>query len=69
MEAKGSGGTLLHNAVIVTVDSQSRVFRNGGIFVLRDKIAGIGHAEDILGEFSRLAKEIIDLKGCLLIPG
>ncbi|XP_078434811.1 uncharacterized protein LOC144705848 [Wolffia australiana] len=79
MEEKGEGkmegsseasrGILLHNAVIVTVDSESRVFRNGGLFVMGDKIAAIGQSSAILCEFSDRAAEILDLQGFLLVPG
>ncbi|OWM76236.1 hypothetical protein CDL15_Pgr009882 [Punica granatum] len=54
MEAQRSSSSLiiLHNATIVTVDSDSRVFRNGGMAIEHDKIKAIGQSGDILAEFS-----------------
>ncbi|XP_058093059.1 uncharacterized protein LOC131239385 isoform X6 [Magnolia sinica] len=60
---------LLHNAMIVTVDSQNRVFRNGGLVVDGDKITAIGQSPQILRDFSASADEIVDLQGRILLPG
>ncbi|XP_077226919.1 uncharacterized protein LOC143860240 isoform X2 [Tasmannia lanceolata] len=60
---------LLYNAVIVTVDSDDRVFRNGGLIVEGDKIKAIGQSSQILNEFSDSADEILDLQGRILLPG
>ncbi|XP_062156451.1 uncharacterized protein LOC133864191 isoform X2 [Alnus glutinosa] len=60
---------ILHNAVIVTMDPESRVFRNGGIFIRDDTIEAIGHSPDILRDFSDLAHQIIDLHARILLPG
>ena len=40
-EAKSNSWIILHNAVIVTMDPQSRVFRNGGIVIEHDSIKAI----------------------------
>ncbi|XP_031400479.1 uncharacterized protein LOC116210656 isoform X1 [Punica granatum] len=71
MEAQRSSSSLiiLHNATIVTVDSDSRVFRNGGMAIEHDKIKAIGQSGDILAEFSGTAGEIVDLRGQILLPG
>ncbi|KAK9277142.1 hypothetical protein L1049_006681 [Liquidambar formosana] len=69
MEAKTSSLILLHNATIVTMDPQSRVFRNGGIVIDEDKIKAIGQSLEILHEFSAVADQIIDLQGQVLLPG
>ncbi|PKI76966.1 hypothetical protein CRG98_002469, partial [Punica granatum] len=70
MEAQRSSSSLiiLHNATIVTVDSDSRVFRNGGMAIEHDKIKAIGQSGDILAEFSGTAGEIVDLRGQILLP-
>ncbi|KAL0004637.1 hypothetical protein SO802_012198 [Lithocarpus litseifolius] len=68
-EAKGNSWILLHNAVIVTMDPQSRVFRNGGIVIEHDSIKAIGQSSDILRDFSALAHQIIDLNSQILLPG
>uniref|UniRef100_A0A5B7BFY9 Amidohydrolase-related domain-containing protein n=2 Tax=Davidia involucrata TaxID=16924 RepID=A0A5B7BFY9_DAVIN len=67
--AKNSSVLILHNAVIVTMDSESRVFRNGGIAIRHDKIKAIGQSSDILHQFSALADQIVDLHGQFLLPG
>ncbi|XP_057949660.1 uncharacterized protein LOC131144804 isoform X3 [Malania oleifera] len=61
--------TLLHNAVVVTMDSQTRVFRNGAVVVERDRIKAIGQSPDILRDFSALADEVLDLHGQIMFPG
>ncbi|GMN49305.1 hypothetical protein TIFTF001_018476 [Ficus carica] len=76
MEATATGTTamtktvaILHNATIVTMDSESRVFSNGGIVIEDDRIRAIGHSSSILYDFSSLAHQIIDLDGHILLPG
>uniref|UniRef100_A0A2N9GPH5 Amidohydrolase-related domain-containing protein n=1 Tax=Fagus sylvatica TaxID=28930 RepID=A0A2N9GPH5_FAGSY len=68
-ETKVKSWIILHNAVIVTMDSKSRVFRNGGIVIQHDSIKTIGHSSDILRDFSALAHQIIDLHSQILLPG
>ncbi|GMY26591.1 5'-deoxyadenosine deaminase [Fagus crenata] len=68
-ETKVKSWIILHNAVIVTMDSKSRVFRNGGIVIQHDSIKAIGHSSDILRDFSALAHQIIDLHSQILLPG
>ncbi|KAH0450300.1 hypothetical protein IEQ34_020992 [Dendrobium chrysotoxum] len=60
---------LLHNAFIVTMDSDSRVFRNGALVIAGDRIEAVGRSLDILRDFSHRADEIIDLAGRFLLPG
>lgn len=60
---------ILHNALIVTVDADFRVFRNGALVVSNDVIQAIGQSNDILDDFSNCAAEIIDLNGKFLLPG
>ncbi|KAH7570536.1 hypothetical protein JRO89_XS05G0129000 [Xanthoceras sorbifolium] len=61
--------TILHNAVIVTMDSESRVFRNGAVFIEHDRIRAVGQSADILQQFLLLAHQIVDLQGQILLPG
>ncbi|KAG2706525.1 hypothetical protein I3760_05G107500 [Carya illinoinensis] len=68
-ETNTNSSIILHNAVIVTMDPQSRVFRNGGIFIQHDTIKAIGQSSDILRDFSSLAPQIIDLHAQILLPG
>ncbi|KAL9369755.1 hypothetical protein Peur_040954 [Populus x canadensis] len=74
METKSSSSnsvTIIHNAMIVTMDPESRVFKNGGIVIEQDKIKAIGQSADILSQFSSLAHhlQIIDLHSHILLPG
>ncbi|CAM8956584.1 unnamed protein product [Rhodiola kirilowii] len=69
MEMKIGGATVLHNAVIVTMDSESRVFRNGGIVIVKDRIQAIGQSAKILEEFGAVTDQIIDLHGQIILPG
>ncbi|PKA64641.1 guanine deaminase [Apostasia shenzhenica] len=70
-EEKGDGSRvlLLHNAVIVTMDNDLRVFQNGSVVVAGDRIEAIGRSSDILREFSDRANETLDLEGRFLLPG
>nr|KJB12525.1 hypothetical protein B456_002G022900 [Gossypium raimondii] len=76
METISSGGSvsesstmILHNAVVVTMDSDCRVFQNGAVFIDKDKIKAIGQSPDILQQFSHVAHHILDLHGQILLPG
>ncbi|KAK6914913.1 Amidohydrolase-related, partial [Dillenia turbinata] len=61
--------TVLHNATIVTMDSETRVFRNGGIVIESDRIKAVDQSAQILHYFSSIADEIVDLQGKILLPG
>lgn len=61
--------TILHNAMIVTMDPQSRVFRDGAIVIEGDKIKAIGQSSDILRLFSSVPHHSIDLHHHFLLPG
>ncbi|XP_071928683.1 uncharacterized protein [Coffea arabica] len=60
----------LHNALIVTMDPQSRVFRDGAIVIEHNTIIAIGHSPQILAQFSSLpSSQLLDLQGQFLLPG
>ncbi|KAM0020153.1 putative hydrolase [Helianthus debilis subsp. tardiflorus] len=61
--------SILHNALIVTMDKESRVFRNGGIVIDNDRIVAIGQSADIIRQYLSNSHEIIDLHGQFLLPG
>lgn len=61
--------TILHGAVIITMDDDSRVFRDGGIAIEGHQIKAIGQSSQILHQFSAFATQIIDLHGHILLPG
>ncbi|XP_030527688.1 5-methylthioadenosine/S-adenosylhomocysteine deaminase-like isoform X2 [Rhodamnia argentea] len=69
MEPHRSSLVVLHNAMIVTMDSESRVYGNGAIVIERDRIKAIGHSVDLLRQFGDVAGEVIDLRGQILLPG
>ncbi|KAF6137943.1 hypothetical protein GIB67_041816 [Kingdonia uniflora] len=69
MEAKRTTVTLIHNATIVTMDPQSRVFKHGAILIDGDTITQIGQSSQMLHQFTAHAEEIIDLNGQILLPG
>ncbi|XP_010249107.1 PREDICTED: uncharacterized protein LOC104591782 isoform X3 [Nelumbo nucifera] len=69
MEANTGSVILFHNAVIITMDPQKRVFRNGGLVVEADRIKAIGQSAEIFHEFSAIAGELVDLNGRILLPG
>lgn len=61
---------IIHNAVIVTMNSQLHVFRHGGIAVKGDIIKAIGQSDDILTQFSHHPhSQFIDLHGQFILPG
>ncbi|KAK7310343.1 hypothetical protein RJT34_07803 [Clitoria ternatea] len=61
--------TVLHGCVIITMDEEQRVFRDGGIVIEQDKIKAIGQSPHILHHFSHLADNIVDLTGHIVLPG
>ncbi|GAB2297738.1 hypothetical protein Dimus_031825 [Dionaea muscipula] len=71
MATNGDSGAVkvLHNGVIVSMDSQSRVFQNGAIVLEDDKIKAIGQSSDILIQFGSSAHQVIDLHGHFILPG
>ncbi|KAJ8529150.1 hypothetical protein K7X08_035985 [Anisodus acutangulus] len=68
MEATKSNSSIviLHNAMIVTMDSQTRVYRNGTIVIQNDTIIAVGKSLEILPQFSH---EVVDLRGQIILPG
>ncbi|XP_057731169.1 uncharacterized protein LOC130946436 [Arachis stenosperma] len=61
--------TVLHGAVIITMDDRNRVFKDGGLVIEHDTIKAIGHSSEILAQFSHLAHHLVDLTGHILLPG
>ena len=69
METERKSVTVLHGAVIVTMDEQSRVFEDGAIVIEQNLIKAIGHSSLILSQFSAVSAQILDLRGHILLPG
>lgn len=61
--------SVLHGCMIITMDKEQRVFRDGGIVIEQDRIIAIGQSPHILAHFSHLAHHILDLTGHILLPG
>ncbi|PIA50989.1 hypothetical protein AQUCO_01100065v1 [Aquilegia coerulea] len=70
MEKKINKVTLLHSGMIVTMDSQNRVYRNGAILIDGDTIIDIGQSSQLLYNYQDHAHSgIIDLQGKIVLPG
>ncbi|XP_010025285.2 5-methylthioadenosine/S-adenosylhomocysteine deaminase [Eucalyptus grandis] len=70
MEAPGGSPILLlHNATVVTMDSESRVYGDGAVAVEGDRIRAVGRSADLLRRFRGVAGEVVDLGGQILLPG
>ncbi|KAK9707591.1 hypothetical protein RND81_07G207100 [Saponaria officinalis] len=67
MESKSM--SILYNAMIVTMDSESRVFQNGAVVLDGDIIKSIGHSDVILRHFSGSHHQYHDLSGHIILPG
>jgi cytosine/adenosine deaminase-related metal-dependent hydrolase len=62
--------TLFSNAVIITVDDQRRIYRDGAILVVGNRIEKIGDSR-VIGNPDNLPQDLerIDLKGKIVMPG
>lgn len=69
MEREREVVSVLHGAMVITMDEEQRVFRDGGIVIEGDRIKAIGQSAEILAQFSGVAEHIIDLSGHILLPG
>lgn len=58
---------IISNAMIVTMDEDSRIIENGAIVIIGDKIHALGTMDEILEEYS--APKIIDGRNKLVMPG
>lgn len=62
--------TLLYNGTIVTMDAESRVYKNGALLVVDDSIKLIGHSDDLLKQCKgHRHVNFIDLKRRIVLPG
>ncbi|KAK6160440.1 hypothetical protein DH2020_003821 [Rehmannia glutinosa] len=66
---KSSSILVLHDALIVTMDSHKRVFRNGAVAVRGDTIIAVGQSQDIISQLSYLSPQLLNLHGHFLLPG
>lgn len=58
---------LLTNAIVLTMDEQLSIFEPGGVAIQGDHIVAVGMADELAQTHS--AKEVIDFKGKVLMPG
>lgn len=58
---------LIKNALIVTLDSQRRILRDGAIAIEGNKIVSIGKSEDFIQRY--VAEETIDAKDYVVLSG
>ena len=59
--------TLLHNAIVLTMDVEMKIYEPGAVGITNDKIVAVGLEEDLLQNFQ--ARESIDCQGKVLMPG
>jgi len=59
--------TLFTNAHVLTMDDKMNQYKRGAVAVLGDSIVAVGNEDELKKEFS--AKETIDCKGKVLMPG
>jgi len=62
------GKILLHNAGVVTMDAERRLYRDGAVLVVGDRIAALGRSADLLAQAGDDV-ERIDLRGRWVLPG
>ncbi len=58
---------IITNAFVVTVDKAGNIYEDGTIIIKDDEIIDIGKTEDIFAKYT--AKEVIDAKGKIVMPG
>ncbi len=59
--------TLLHNAIILTMDTEMKIYEPGAVGISSEKIVAVGPEEEILKNYQ--AHESIDCQGKVLMPG
>jgi cytosine/adenosine deaminase-related metal-dependent hydrolase len=59
--------TIIHGAMVVTMDAERRVFRDGAVAIDGDRIAAVGHTGEVLAAFT--ARDLVDGRRFVLTPG
>ena len=59
--------TLLKNAILITMNSEYKVFEPGALAIIGNKIEAVGEEAEILSKYE--SEEIIDCKKNILMPG
>ena len=60
---------LITNGTVVTMDAERRILENGYVMVQGDTIAAVGSGYPSVGKGTLIAKQTIDAKGALILPG
>ena len=58
---------LIEHAIVVSMDPERRIFRDGSVLIEREAIVQVGHASDVLP--ARPPDRVIDGRGKLVLPG
>ena len=66
-KAAASVDTIISGAVIITMDAQRRVIKDGALAMTGDRIAGVGRRTDVVRDFH--AANVIDGRRFVLTPG
>lgn len=67
MSDAGRADTVITGAIIVTMDSEARVIRDGAIAIAADRIVGVGSSADIAAAFSAATE--VDGRHFVVTPG
>jgi len=66
-EERGGGALLISGAVVVTMDSERRIFKNGAVAIRKDKIEAVGTTAELKARYP--GAEILDARGHVILPG
>jgi len=58
---------LVENGLLITLDAERRVIRNGSVAMEGNRIVGVGKSEEIRGKFR--ADRVLDARGKVVTPG
>ena len=58
---------VIRHGVVITMDAQRRIFSNGAVAVVGNRIAAVGRCQDIERAFR--AQQVIDVRGGVVQPG
>lgn len=58
---------IIKNGYVVTMDEEKRVYRDGAVVFVEDRIVDVGKTENVLRKYSD--DEVIDAKGMMVLPG
>jgi 5-methylthioadenosine/S-adenosylhomocysteine deaminase len=64
---RGQGGLLISGGIVVTMDSDRRIFRDGAILIKRDKIEAVGKADELEEQYKEADRFNADNK--VILPG